>query len=55
MDQSQVIVIDEVQKIPELLNEVHRLIQKKKMTFLSHRIECKKVKAWSSQSARGSS
>ena len=29
-----IIVIDEVQKIPQLLNEVHRLIEDKKITFL---------------------
>ncbi len=28
------IIIDEVQKIPELLNEVHRLIEKNKYTFI---------------------
>ena len=29
-----IVVIDEVQRVPELLNEVHRLIEKKKLTFL---------------------
>lgn len=33
-DPNKVVVIDEVQKIPSLLDEVHRLIEKKKMTFL---------------------
>jgi predicted AAA+ superfamily ATPase len=33
-DSHQIVVIDEIQKIPELLDEVHRLIQKKKITFL---------------------
>jgi fatty acid desaturase len=33
-DVQQMVVIDEIQKIPELLDEVHRLIQKKKITFL---------------------
>jgi len=32
--QKRWIVIDEIQKIPALLNEVHRLIEKKKWTFL---------------------
>lgn len=32
--QDQWIVIDEVQRLPELLNEVHRLIEKKKLRFL---------------------
>jgi len=31
---SRLIVIDEIQRIPELLNEVHRLIEGRKMTFL---------------------
>ena len=30
----KLVVIDEVQRIPELLNEVHRLIEEKKLTFL---------------------
>lgn len=28
------VVIDEIQRVPELLNEVHRLIESRKMTFL---------------------
>ncbi len=31
---ADIIVIDEIQRIPELLNEVHRLIESKKQTFL---------------------
>jgi uncharacterized protein len=31
---SRLIVIDEIQRIPELLNEVHRLIENRKITFL---------------------
>lgn len=31
---SPIIVIDEVQRVPEILNEVHRLIEKKKISFL---------------------
>ncbi len=30
----KIVVIDEIQRIPELLNEVHRLIENKKITFL---------------------
>lgn len=30
----KIVVIDEIQRIPELLNEVHRLIEAKKLTFL---------------------
>ncbi|MCI5211181.1 MAG: hypothetical protein D3910_20895 [Candidatus Electrothrix sp. ATG2] len=30
----ELVVIDEIQRIPELLNEVHRLIEQKKITFL---------------------
>lgn len=33
-DPTQVVVIDEVQKLPGILDEVHRLIFKRKMTFL---------------------
>lgn len=34
MISSQNVVIDEIQRIPELLNEVHRLIENKKINFL---------------------
>jgi predicted AAA+ superfamily ATPase len=30
----KIVVIDEIQRVPELLNEVHRLIESKKLTFL---------------------
>ena len=30
----KIVVIDEIQRIPELLNEVHRLIEQRKLTFL---------------------
>lgn len=33
-DQADWVVIDEVQRVPELLNEVHRLIEKKKYKFI---------------------
>ncbi len=33
-DRDKIIVIDEIQRIPELLNEVHRLIEDKKIRFL---------------------
>jgi predicted AAA+ superfamily ATPase len=33
-DNRDIVVIDEIQRIPELLNEVHRLIEAKKLTFL---------------------
>lgn len=33
-DNHEVVVIDEVQRIPELLNEIHRLIEKKQIKFL---------------------
>ena len=33
-DKIKIVVIDEIQRIPELLNEVHRLIENKKITFL---------------------
>jgi len=33
-NKSRIVVIDEIQRVPELLNEVHRLIENKKLTFL---------------------
>jgi len=33
-DGDNIVVIDEIQRVPELLNEVHRLIENKKLTFL---------------------
>ena len=33
-DPADIVVIDEIQRIPELLNEVHRLIETQKITFL---------------------
>ena len=33
-NKSGIVVIDEIQRVPELLNEVHRLIENKKLTFL---------------------
>ena len=31
---SKTVVIDEIQRIPELLNEIHRLIEKEKLIFI---------------------
>jgi len=33
-DKNEIIVIDEIQRVPELLHEVHRLIENEKITFL---------------------
>jgi predicted AAA+ superfamily ATPase len=33
-DDGKIVVIDEIQRVPDLLNEVHRLIENKKLTFL---------------------
>ena len=38
------IVIDEIQRLPELLNEVHRLIESKKLTFLLTGSSARKLK-----------
>jgi uncharacterized protein len=38
------IVIDEIQKVPELLNEVHRLIEEKQMKFLLTGSSARKLK-----------
>ena len=40
----QVIVIDEIQRIPELLNEVHRLIENRKLTFLLTGSSARKIR-----------
>ena len=40
----KIIVIDEVQRIPMLLNEVHRLIESKKLTFLLTGSSARKLK-----------
>lgn len=40
----KLVVIDEVQKIPALLDEVHRLIEKKKITFLLTGSSARKLK-----------
>lgn len=37
-------IIDEVQRVPEILNEVHRLIEKKKITFLLTGSSARKLK-----------
>jgi len=34
LDHDDLIIIDEVQKIPDLLNEVHRLIESKRLSFI---------------------
>ena len=34
VNQNKIVVIDEIQRIPELLNEVHRLIESRKIRFL---------------------
>ncbi|MDR3607825.1 MAG: AAA family ATPase [Oligoflexia bacterium] len=34
VDPTKLVVLDEIQRIPSLLNEVHRLIEKKRMRFL---------------------
>jgi predicted AAA+ superfamily ATPase len=43
-DPSQIIVIDEIQKIPHLLDEVHRLIQGKNLRFLLTGSSARKLK-----------
>lgn len=40
----KIIVIDEIQRIPELLNEVHRLIEKKRYNFLLTGSSARKLK-----------
>lgn len=44
IDTSQIVVIDEVQKIPQLLDEVQRLIQRDRVTFLLTGSSARKLK-----------
>ncbi|RMG42720.1 MAG: ATP-binding protein [Candidatus Dadabacteria bacterium] len=44
-DWDQIIVIDEIQRFPELLNEVHRLIEKKAARFLLTGSSARKLKS----------
>ncbi len=44
-DSAQIIVIDEIQKLPILLDEVHRLIEEKKIRFLLTGSSARKIKA----------
>ena len=41
----QWIIIDEIQKIPELLNEIHRLIEKRKLKFILTGSSARKLKS----------
>lgn len=43
-DARQVVVIDEIQKLPKLLDEVHRLIEKKRIRFLLTGSSARKLK-----------
>lgn len=44
LDQKPIIVIDEIQRVPELLNEVHRLIENKQFRFLLTGSSARKLK-----------
>jgi predicted AAA+ superfamily ATPase len=44
VDKNRIVVIDEVQKIPAILDEVHRLIQSKRITFLLTGSSARKIK-----------
>ena len=43
-DNREYVVIDEVQRVPELLNEVHRLIEDKKMKFVLTGSSARKIR-----------
>ena len=45
LKKNSLITIDEIQKIPELLNEVHRLIEKKKLRFVLTGSSAKKLRS----------
>lgn len=44
VDESKIVVIDEVQKLPIILDEVHRLIQKRKIKFILTGSSARKLK-----------
>ncbi len=44
IENRKLVVLDEIQKIPQLLDEVHRLIEKKKITFLLTGSSARKLK-----------
>ncbi len=44
LDQKPYVVIDEIQRVPELLNEVHRLIESKQVRFLLTGSSARKLK-----------
>lgn len=44
LPEGSVVVIDEIQKVPELLNEVHRLIEDKKLKFILSGSSARKLK-----------
>ena len=44
-NQEQPIIIDEIQRIPSLLNEVHRLIESEKLNFILTGSNARKLKA----------
>lgn len=43
-DGKKIVIIDEVQKIPDLLNEVHRIIEEKKLIFILTGSSARKLK-----------
>ena len=45
LKKSKTVVIDEIQRIPELLNEVHRLIEKEKIVFVLTGSSARKLKS----------
>lgn len=44
LDEKQIVVIDEIQRVPELLNEIHRLIENKQTRFLLTGSSARKLK-----------
>jgi predicted AAA+ superfamily ATPase len=44
-DRDRIVVIDEIQRLPELLNEVHRLIEARKIRFLLTGSSARKLRA----------
>ena len=43
------VVVDEIQRLPNLLNEVHRLMEERKLKFALTGVQCQKIKKIRSQ------
>ncbi len=44
--QHRIVVIDEIQKLPQLLNDVHRLIERQQVAFFANGQQYAQITAW---------